>query len=78
MNKKGLGQGKLISLFTFQREFLERGRRVKRVLERFHNQQKRERIWAQKSRRILGTNFEKADLYSNTEIEEIFAQQSTA
>ena len=38
MNKKGLGQGKLISLFTFQREILERGkRRAERVLKRFRN-----------------------------------------
>ena len=43
MNKKGLAQGKLNSLFTSGREFLERGRRrAERVLKIFHYQQDKE------------------------------------
>ena len=69
MNKKGLGQGKLISLFTSEREFLER--EIERVLKIITSRREKliGQIWAQKSTRILaqisrgpynrsGTNFE--------------------
>ena len=63
MNKKGLGQVKSISLFTFQREILERGRRrEERVLKRFHYQQEREIQKTNLGTKIeesFGTNFEK-------------------